>query len=344
MDSFSDLAPAVKALAESRTGHAVVATTPLRGGGNNLVCRLDTGGGPLLAKMYFYDEHDRRDRLGAEFGMLTFLWQNGVRCIPEPLACDSQHRIGLYRFAEGVRVQTSDVEEADVQALAALLGDMWKLRGQLGASTLPPASDACSALTDYAAAVERRRGTLLDALGDDATSREAAAFILGPVSDALDAARARLAQDAPAALERAARTLSPSDHGFHNAIRTRNGWIFHDFEYAGWDDPAKMISDACWQPGVPMPRALWRPFAAAVIRELDDDDSVAARLRRIHPLVGLKWCLLMLNEFVPVSDRRRRFAASLSMRGDTRPGQLAKSKATLADVVCALREPGAGVL
>ena len=36
------------------------------------------------------------------------------------------------------------------------------------------------------------------------------------------------------------RTLSPSDFGFHNALRTPAGtMVFLDFEYFGWDDPAK---------------------------------------------------------------------------------------------------------
>ena len=39
-------------------------------------------------------------------------------------------------------------------------------------------------------------------------------------------------------------TLSPSDFGFHNSLRSQNeNLIFHDFEYFGWDDPVKLISD-----------------------------------------------------------------------------------------------------
>ena len=38
--------------------------------------------------------------------------------------------------------------------------------------------------------------------------------------------------------------LSPSDFGFHNVIVEKDKILrFIDFEYAGWDDPAKMVSD-----------------------------------------------------------------------------------------------------
>jgi thiamine kinase-like enzyme len=40
------------------------------------------------------------------------------------------------------------------------------------------------------------------------------------------------------------RRLSPSDFGFHNII-VISDWMlkFIHFEYAGWDDPAKMVCD-----------------------------------------------------------------------------------------------------
>ena len=48
------------------------------------------------------------------------------------------------------------------------------------------------------------------------------------------------------------RCLSPSDFGFHNALlRGRPGvpgardWVFLDFEYFGWDDPAKTVPIFC---------------------------------------------------------------------------------------------------
>src|SRR5439155_21002106 len=47
------------------------------------------------------------------------------------------------------------------------------------------------------------------------------------------------------------RTLSPSDFGFHNALRQADGRIiFLDFEYFGWDDPAKMIADFLLHPAM----------------------------------------------------------------------------------------------
>ncbi len=46
--------------------------TALDGGGNNRVYAVDTAGGRYLAKAYFSDAADTRDRLGAEYRFLRY--------------------------------------------------------------------------------------------------------------------------------------------------------------------------------------------------------------------------------------------------------------------------------
>ena len=59
--------------------------------------------------------------------------------------------------------------------------------------------------------------------------------------------------DFVAALPSAQRTLAPSDFGFHNTLRYANGALaFVDFEYFGWDDPAKLTADIMLHPGRPL--------------------------------------------------------------------------------------------
>src|SRR5947209_3697626 len=60
-------------------------------------------------------------------------------------------------------------------------------------------------------------------------------------------------------LAQSERCISPSDFGFHNTIRSEDGRLrFFDFEYAGWDDPAKTVCDFFCQPAVPIPNE-WLP-------------------------------------------------------------------------------------
>ena len=61
------------------------------------------------------------------------------------------------------------------------------------------------------------------------------------------------------------RVLSQSDIGFHNVFEDKNNnLLFFDFEYAGWDDSFKMISDIVLQPDYKIKNEFFstRSFAA----------------------------------------------------------------------------------
>jgi thiamine kinase-like enzyme len=104
------------------------------------------------------------------------------------------------------------------------------------------------------------------------------------------------------------RTLSPSDIGFINAIKTPyNQWVFLDFEYAGWDDPAKMIADAIHHPGIPIPETLHQIFINDTLSWLEDSENIALRIKNIFPLVGLKWCLIILKKFNVIANKNKKF-------------------------------------
>ena len=112
-------------------------------------------------------------------------------------------------------------------------------------------------------------------------------------------------------LSRGERTFSPSDFGFHNAIRRRNGQlVFLDFEHCGWDDPAKMVSDFLLHPAMDLTDSLKRHFVGTTLASFDACGGLARRLETVYPLFGLKWCLIMLNEFLPDHLMRRGFASA----------------------------------
>jgi hypothetical protein len=127
------------------------------------------------------------------------------------------------------------------------------------------------------------------------------------------------------------RTLSPSDFGFHNALRRRDSDIvFLDFEYFGWDDPAKMISDFLLHPAMDLSSEHKRMFGTAILGCFPDDSNLSRRVEAVYPLFGLKWCLILLNEFLPGDLRRRQFASGAELdREALQMKQLSKAKQML---------------
>ena len=320
-------------------GPRPASVTRLAGGANNVVARVDVGGEPLLAKLYFTHARDPRDRLGTEFGVLEFLWRNGVRCVPEPLRMSREKNLGLYEFVVGERVAAGQVTAADVQQLAELLAAMWRLRTQPGAEQLPPASEAAFTLNGYWANVERRLNRVRAALANRPEVAAVGEFVehelvpvAGAVRNFLATKSAELAVSLDAELPLAQRTLSPADHGFHNVLRGADGRLtFLDFEYAGWDDPAQTVANALLLPEVPLPAEHRAAFVGGLLAQLEGAVGVRERLRLTYPMLALKWSLIMLNEFLPVAGERRAFAgANAEARRAT---QLEKARRQLA-VVC----------
>ena len=131
------------------------------------------------------------------------------------------------------------------------------------------------------------------------------------------------------------RRLSPSDFGFHNAWRLPNGDLrFLDFEYAGWDDPAKLVCDFYWQLELPAPRDTWPRMVAALT---DNPDWLIARVRRLFPVMGIKWCGIVLNEFLQTERDRRDFAGESA--DDPRQRQWDKARGLLKDVAAVIDAP-----
>src|SRR5439155_8394299 len=127
------------------------------------------------------------------------------------------------------------------------------------------------------------------------------------------------------------RTLSHSDFGFHNGLRQPDGRIiFLDFEYFGWDDPAKMIADFLLHPAMDLSAQAKKNFACALFQRFADWPGLVPRVESVYPLFGLKWCLIFLNEFLPAPLARRQFAAlATAERSTLQMQQLAKAQAML---------------
>ena len=124
------------------------------------------------------------------------------------------------------------------------------------------------------------------------------------------------------------RTLSPSDFGFHNVLREADGKVvFLDFEYFGWDDPVKLVSDFLWHPAMNIAEDLKVRFVQRMNVVFGNDPCFQARLKAVFPLFGLKWCLILLNEFIPTESERRDFSRSpIRNKTTVRLEQLAKAR------------------
>ena len=94
-------------------------------------------------------------------------------------------------------------------------------------------------------------------------------------------------------------TLSPSDFGFHNAIRQSDRLVFVDFEYFGWDDPVKLTADFMWHPAMNLDVEDSLYWEKSMIDIFSSDPDFEQRLHASKPFYGMRWALIVLNRFLP---------------------------------------------
>ena len=300
---------------------------PIRAGRNSQVSRLINGDGKWILKKYFQPVGTQRDRLGTEFNFLVFLNGEGVVGIPRPLGMDRDVHCALYSFLPGYRLDV--IAENHIGQAASFITAINQFRELPDALVLSLAADACLSWQDHLALTETRISRLRVMQPESAVELDAYAFITKQLLPLWSSVKARLLQEIPPTelrqpLPLAERILSPSDFGFHNTLEREGRLSFVDFEYAGWDDPTKLICDFLCQPELPVTEKQGRQFMDELLSNWSYADSVMQRVDKLLPVHRLKWCCILLNEF-RAEDRERRLHAGVKPEG-LLADQLSKAK------------------
>jgi len=319
-----------------------------KGGGNSQIYRLSVGtpNGALALKVYPDRQHDTRNRLQTEFTACKELGRLGYP-VPGAYAADPILNWSLYEWVEGTLIDSEDerflTEASDF--IERLYSD-----SRNGAFSHEPhqwglASEACLSGTEIVRQIEGRLRHLVAV-----NSPELQQFLeyeFQPLfANATTSAQANCGEVFATELAQELRIASPSDFGSHNALRKSDGrTMFLDFEYFGWDDPVKLASDCYWHPAMNLgdgAKACWLSHCHRIFLA---DASFQQRLASYLPLFGLKWSLIILNEFLPrnaavrvhADPRKANDLASIRM------AQLDKSAALLRQIKEMVYELGSAV-
>jgi hypothetical protein len=300
-------------------GEPAVRTEVVARGRNSLIAHIETASRRHFAlKRHRSAPDDIRDRLRTEWTALSFLSNAGIDCTPRAVAHDRDWL--LLEWIEGSPVGT--ISEADIRQTADFTARLWDLSREPSAGTLPEASEACFCGATVAVQIEARLTRLRP---------------VAEIADFLDDVNAALAATPRAYLSTvnippAQRTLGPSDFGFHNALRRPDGRLaFIDFEYFGWDDPVKLASDFLLHPGMSLRPSQKTRFATEFCVIFGKEPGFLSRFQQLLPLYGLRWCMILLNEFVPGRTASWSEPRETAARDQRKAEQLAKARRLLAE-------------
>jgi hypothetical protein len=282
---------------------------PLRGGANNRVFRLlEDEQCVFCAKVYFQEADGSSPRFATERSFYRVCADVARGSVPHARWWDEREQVGIFDWVEGSGVVS--LTAGDVAAAGRFIQS---LQTAASANALGPASDGCWSEVAHLESVDRR----INVLAAQATQGKLPQSVAGFVQQELEPAwRAiREAFGPPQRHQVKQLVVSPSDFGFHNALRRPDGsWCFLDFEYAGLDDPAKLLCDFMARPGTEWPARAAEVFARAA----GFSGHVLDRGRRLLPVHRVKWACIALNDFLPPAILRRKFS------GQNDPGKNAK--------------------
>jgi hypothetical protein len=297
-----------------KTGEHFIGLERIFFGKNNRSYHVRTSGHSYFLKAYFRHPHDIRDRLGAEYAFLEFCRDQGIGGVPLPLAFDRPGGMALYSWIDGVPIKKGQVSGEDIKSAAAMLNALARCSAVPQAAELPFAADACTSTRDHLLLAQRRveaLSTALLAAQNNPIVQQARDFAAKRLVPALNSAIGR-AQSLvePDALRQPLCPqdfiVSPSDFGFHNALRAQGGIVFVDFEYAGRDDPVKTVCDFVCQPEIPVEEGELETMADSL--ETFCEKKILQRAKVLLPLHRIKWCCIILNDFIKLHALRREFS------------------------------------
>ncbi|EMY76322.1 phosphotransferase enzyme family protein [Leptospira weilii serovar Ranarum str. ICFT] len=300
----------------------------IKANGNSRVYRVDSDKKSYILKVYPDLQLDPRERLKTEYDSCFQLFEYKL-LVPKPVRKDDDLNWGLYSWIDGNEIK--EYNEDLILQLLRFVSKLKEIQPRFSEEDFDLASEACLSGVELEAQIRRR----LDSL-QSLNNFELNRFLSNDLAPAfvafLDKAKSFYQENYFKELEGQFRILSPSDFGFHNSKLDQNGNLYvYDLEYFGWDDPVKLISDFLWHPGMNLTekqKALWLDKS---IKIFDQDKGIEKRFSFYHPLYGIRWCLILLNEFLKIKLENR-VNANPERRGrlsSIQNTQLEKSKVLL---------------
>jgi len=316
----------------------------IRSGYNNRVFLVTQQNQKFILKIFFSDKKDLHDRFAAETRFLKFCEEIGLNVAPKLLAQNSDDRASLMSFLDGRKISHEEVSLWHIERCAHFIHAL-NVKKQIDSQRLPRAADSSFSLQGHLELVNHRLEHLLALVPSDELDCEFNVFLkseLVPAWQHLLAIRTKKQGAIGDKLSTHSQCVSPSDFGFHNILFSQTmpepKLYFLDFEYAGTDDPAKLICDFFSQLQVPVDLKYWRAFIDTAFAGHPELSLICERARFLLPYTRIKWICIALNIFANLPARRRFFAEGSTLDFDSQR----RSKIALGKKLLPLIDPDLG--
>jgi len=281
----------------------------MKGGMNNSVYRCGKEGKFWIIKAY-PSVGLRRDGMKAEVEFLRFASGRAPQYVPKLCRVDHQRRCLVLEYLSGdTPLENHIASNEEVSAAVDFYKRLNCRKDNVGDSISMNAADGYRRITQHIENTKKRIKSMDTSLVS-IRKRNLVRTILHKIYDELEKQAKRVSEQINNGkledeINQELLRISPSDFGYHNAIKSKSSIHFIDFEFAGWDDPAKTVIDFWIQP-----RAIVNSTKSPMLRALRKDERqvLSERIVLLTPILYLKWVCIILGVLNPERLEKLKFA------------------------------------
>ncbi len=290
-------------------------------GRNNYLTLINYKNKNFIKKRFASNNITKYSRFYTELFFIKKLLEHNFTNVPKIQKFDLKKKYIIFEKIEGKKI--TNVKKQDLILCLKFLKSLnqKKIRNSFGKFQF--ASDHCISYEDHVRCVEKRISFLTKIKPKKKNNSEIKKFVNENVFKNFDILKKIIKKSVnkkeyKKKLHLRKLILSPSDFGFHNIIKSKKKLYFLDFEYSGFDDPTKLLSDFLCNPDYKISDKN-KEFFKKNFLKIFYYKNIEKKFNLIFNLHKIKWCTMLLNDIVSEKyQKRRQFAGIIQTNLDSK--------------------------
>jgi thiamine kinase-like enzyme len=266
----------------------------IKEGRNSIVLRFRSRKKNYILKIY---KHKTNYRIRRERLFYEFLNKNDIKQVVTPINFSIKNNIAIFPYINGQKIKR--IRNYQIKELSNFLN---KINNSKNSKTLPIATDGIQDRNYHIKLCEKKIIQLKSIKINSTVKKKFSKFLKSKIIPKFIKLNKNFKlikkNDLPKMkLTKKEMIVSPSDFGFHNIIKKNKKLFFIDFEYAGLDDPIKLLCDFYCQPDQLIKEDQKKIFIKNLSLKNNDIKKINSYVKIFLSFHKLKWCCIMLNQF-----------------------------------------------